>query len=46
MANYSKIVYRILFPFIGIVISSIVVATRSGRSPELLNGNYSSKAGL
>jgi hypothetical protein len=46
MANYSKIIYRVLFSFIGIIIASIAVATRSNRTPELLNNSYSLKAGL
>ena len=46
MANYSKIIYRVLFSFLGIIIASIVVATRSNRTPVLLNNSYSLKAGL
>lgn len=46
MVKYSKIVYRIFLPLLGIIICSIVVATRSGQSPALFNGNYSYTAGM
>lgn len=46
MANYSKIIYRVIFSFLGIIITSIVVATRSNRTPALLSNSYSLKAGL
>jgi hypothetical protein len=46
MINYSKIIYRILWSFLGIVVASIVVATRSDLTPALLSSNYSGTAGL
>ena len=46
MINYGKIAYRILFSFIGIIIGSIVVATRENRDPELLPSENSRKAGF
>jgi hypothetical protein len=46
MTHYSKVVYRIIFSIIGIIITSIVVATRNKQSPELLLDNYSKIAGF
>lgn len=46
MMSYAKIIYRILFSVLGIIIAAIVVATRSGQSPELLSSTYSSIAGF
>ena len=45
MINYGKIVYRILFSFLGIIVAAIVVSTRSNRNPALLADRYSKKAG-
>lgn len=46
MRNYGKIVYRILFSFLGCVVSAIVVASRSGQTPTLLVDTYSKIAGF
>ena len=46
MRNYSKVVFRILFAFLGSIIASIVVASRNGVTPELLTADYSKKAGF
>jgi len=46
MINYSKIIYRILWSFLGIIVTSIVVATRSGLTPNLLSSAYSKTAGM
>lgn len=46
LQDYSKVVYRIGLPIIGIIICSIVVAGRSSKIPALLTDNYSRIAGL
>lgn len=46
MRNYGKIVYRILFSFLGCIVSAIVVASRSGQTPTLLVDTYSKIAGF
>lgn len=46
MKNYAKIIYRVLFPFLGIITASIVVAARSDKTPALLSSNYSQIAGF
>ena len=46
MKNYSKIVFRILFAFLGSIIASIVVASRNGYTPELLAADYPKIAGF
>jgi len=46
MVNYSKVMFRIIFSVLGIVIASIVVAARKGTTPELLYDNYSKIAGF
>jgi hypothetical protein len=46
MKNYAKVVFRVLFAFLGSIIASIVVAARNGTAPELLTGDYSKRAGF
>ena len=46
MKNYSKVIFRILFSFIGVIIGSIVIAARNGVNPQLLVCDYSKKAGF
>lgn len=46
MVNYAKIIYRILFGFLGIIICSIIVAARNNKDPALLSSTYSQIAGL
>ena len=46
MVYYGRIFYRLVIPFLGIIICSIVVAARSNRTPSLLTDNYSKIAGL
>lgn len=44
--QYGRIVFRILFSVLGVIICSIVVAARSGQTPALITGSYSKTAGL
>jgi len=46
MVNYAKIIYRIIFGFIGIIICSVIVAARNNKDPALLSNSYSQIAGL
>ena len=46
MKNYSKVVFRIIFAFLGSIIASIVVASRNGYTPELLTADYPKIAGF
>jgi ammonia channel protein AmtB len=46
MRKHPRIFARLIYSFIGIIICSIVVAARDGVSPNLLNNNYSTIAGL
>ena len=46
MKSQGRMIYRIIFPFLGIIITSIVVSTRSGQTPNLINDTYSKIAGL
>ena len=46
MKTHGRMIYRILFPFLGIIICSIVVGARSGQTPNLINNTYSKIAGL
>jgi hypothetical protein len=46
MRNYSKVIFRIVFSFLGIIITSIVVATRDGYTPALLSKDYDKTAGF
>lgn len=46
MTGCSRIVYRMLFSLVGIVICSIVVGARTSRTPSLLTNSYSKTAGL
>lgn len=44
--HYRPLLFRLLIPLLNVIVCSIVVATRSSRTPALLNNNYSSIAGL
>lgn len=44
--HYRPLLFRLLIPLLNIIVCSIVVATRSSRTPALLNNNYSTIAGL
>ena len=44
--SHGRILHKIAFPFLGIIICSIVVAARSGQTPNLINDTYSKIAGL
>jgi hypothetical protein len=46
MRSYGKIFYRIIFSLLGSIIAAIVVATRSGQTPSLLNDTYPMIAGF
>jgi len=46
MLSYGRIFYRLVIPVFGIIICSIVVASRSNRTPSLITGSYSKIAGL
>jgi hypothetical protein len=46
MRSYGKIVYRILFSFLGSIIAAIAVSTRNAQSPTLTNYSYSKIAGF
>ena len=46
MRQYGRIVFRIAFSLLGVIICSIVVATRSGQTPNLITDSYSKIAGL
>ena len=46
MKHHGRMVYRTVVPILGIIITCIVVAARSGQTPNLTNNSYSKIAGL
>jgi hypothetical protein len=46
MRNYGKVIYRIVFSFLGSIIAAIVVSTRNGQTPGLTSYSYSKIAGF
>ena len=44
--HYRPILFRIFMPILGLIVCSIVIATRETRTPALLNNTYSQIAGL